>query len=76
MSDDDKLVLVNDRTGQLWLTGAGKGTAYHRWPREIVDAVEDTMWVADDAFVVATNEYRLRKLSFYSYQPEFDVRDA
>src|SRR5690606_24378224 len=67
-SDDDKLVLINDRTGQLWLVGAGKGTAYHRWPREVVDAVEDTMWMADDAFIVATNDRRLRKLSFYSYQ--------
>lgn len=74
-SDDDKLVLINDRTGQLWLVSAGKGTAYHRWPREVVDAVEDTLWVAGDAFLVASNDYRIRKLSFYSERPEFEVSD-
>lgn len=72
---DDKVVLVNDRTGQLWLMGA-KGTPYHRWPREVLDAVEDTMWTSDDTFIVATNDRRLRKMSFYSYQPEFDVVDS
>lgn len=74
-SDDDKLLLLNDRTGQLWLTSTGRGTAYHRWPREVVDQVEDTMWVSDTSFLVASNDRSIRKLSFYSYEPEFEVFD-
>ena len=34
------------------------------------------MWVSDDAFIVACNDRRIVKLSFYSYEPEFEVMDA
>ena len=62
IADDNDRVLCQDGSGQLWLLNKG-GDATYVWPREVVDAVEDTCWIGPDEFIALTNDGKVMRLS-------------
>lgn len=62
IADDNDRVLCQDGSGQLWLLNKG-GDATYVWPREVIDAVEDTCWIGPDEFIALTNDGKVMRLS-------------
>ena len=52
LSPDGKHVAVNDNAGRLWLIDAKTGAPELAYPNELVDFVEDVMWL-DNATLIA-----------------------
>ena len=74
IADDNERVLFQDGSGQLWLLNKG-GEATYVWPREIVDAVEDTCWIGPDTFVALTNDGRVMCLDTAGGAPTWVQQD-
>jgi len=52
LSPDGKYVVVNDTAGRLWLLDAKTGAPAFAYPMELIDFVEDVMWL-DGATLIA-----------------------
>ncbi|MEO7095145.1 MAG: hypothetical protein ABI175_17930, partial [Polyangiales bacterium] len=52
LSPDGKYIAVNDTAGRLWVIDAAGGSPLFAYPTELVDFVEDAMWL-DGATLIA-----------------------
>ena len=59
LSPDNRHMLVQDGSGQLFLLDAGTGEPKRRYDRAALDYVEDTMWWDAHHFIAITNDGRV-----------------
>ncbi len=55
LSPNGNYVAVNDHAGRLWLLDARDGAPAIAYPTELVDFVEDVMWLDDATLIVIDN---------------------
>lgn len=75
LSDDNQSILCQDGSGQLWLIKAN-GDPVYAWPRDIVDAVEDTCWINATELVALTNDGRVMRLGIDGSAPAWVQQDT
>lgn len=76
LSPDNERMLLNDRSGQLWLMDATDGSPLRRYSREILDYVEDTHWIDDETFAAITNDGKLHIVEVDGFMPVFSEQDV
>jgi WD40 repeat protein len=63
LSPDGKHVVVNDAAGQLWLLDAKTGAPEIAYPTELVDFVEDVMWLDGATLIAIDNPGHVMRIS-------------
>lgn len=63
LSPDGKFVAVNDAAGRLWLLDAKDGAPVIAYPIEVIDLVEDVMWLDGATLVALDNPGHVVKLA-------------
>ncbi len=63
LSPDGRYVVVNDVAGRLWLLDATDGSPLLAYPTELVDFVEDVIFLADGSLIAIDNPGRVLRLA-------------
>jgi tricorn protease-like protein len=63
LSPDGKYIAVNDNAGRLWLLDASDGKPVIAYPTEVVDFVEDVMWLDGATLVALDNPGHVLRIS-------------
>lgn len=63
LSPDGKHVVVNDAAGQLWLLDAKTGAPELAYPTELVDFVEDVIWLDGATLIAIDNPGHVMRIS-------------
>lgn len=63
LSPDGKFIVVNDSAGRLWVLDAKTGAPLIGYPTELVDFVEDVMWLDGATLVALDNPGHVVRIS-------------
>ena len=63
LSPDGKYIVVNDSAGRLWVLDAKNGAPLIAYPIELVDFVEDVMWLDGATLVALDNPGHVLRIS-------------
>lgn len=75
LSPDNQRLLINDRSGQLWLMDATDGSPLRRYSRQMFDYIEDTHWIDEETFAAITNDGQVHIAKVDGFLPAFSAKD-